>query len=105
MSNVSTRKRGVPNPLQWIGAAVLGFFTEIGRLTVFSARVKFAAFTPRWYVGQIWRQIINIGFYSLPVVGLSAVFIGAEADTARSNSCQTLLCLVSRGNWASRSPA
>ena len=72
MSNVSTRKRGVPNPLQWIGAAVLGFFTEIGRLTVFSARVKFAAFTPRWYVGQIWRQIINIGFYSLPVVGLSA---------------------------------
>ena len=70
MSNVSTRKRGVPNPLQWIGAAVLGFFTEIGR-------VKFAAFTPRWYVGQIWRQIINIGFYSLPVVGLSAVFIGA----------------------------
>ncbi|MEQ3629231.1 MAG: ABC transporter permease [Hyphomonas sp.] len=77
VSNVSTRKRGIPNPLQWIGAAVLGFFTEIGRLTVFSARVKFAAFTPRWYVGQIWRQIINIGFYSLPVVGLSAVFIGA----------------------------
>ncbi|WP_036261468.1 ABC transporter permease [Hyphomonas sp.] len=77
MSNVSTSKRGVPNPLQWIGAAVLGFFAEIGRLTVFASRVKFAAFTPRWYPGQVWRQVVNIGFYSLPVVGLSAVFIGA----------------------------
>ena len=77
MSNVSTRKRGLPNPLQWIGAAVIGLFAEIGRLSVFAARVKFAALTPRWYLGQVWRQMVNIGFYSLPVGGMSAVFIGA----------------------------
>ena len=77
MSNVSTRKRGLPNPLQWIGAAVIGLFAEIGRLSVFAAKVKFAAVTPRWYLGQVWRQMVNIGFYSLPVVGMSAVFIGA----------------------------
>ncbi len=65
------------NPLQMIGRATLGMFAEIGRLTVFAGQVKAAAFTPRWYGGEILRQMVRIGFYSLPVVGLSAVFIGA----------------------------
>lgn len=80
MSNESTNtkaKISFPNPLQWIGAAILGLFIEVGRLCIFAARIKIAAFTPRWFFGEIWRQIIRIGFYSLPVVGLSAVFIGA----------------------------
>lgn len=77
MSNASTPKRGLPNPLAWIGAATLGLLHEVGQLAVFAGRVKAAAFTPRWYVGEIWKQVVRIGFYSLPVVGLSAVFIGA----------------------------
>ena len=67
----------MPNPFQFVGRATLGLFSEIGRLTVFAAKVKGAAFTPRWYAGEILRQMVRIGFYSLPVVGLSAVFIGA----------------------------
>lgn len=80
MSNASTKaegSRGFPNPLQWIGAGLIGFFAEIGRLCIFAGRVILAGFTPRWFFGEIWRQIIRIGFYSLPVVGLSAIFIGA----------------------------
>jgi phospholipid/cholesterol/gamma-HCH transport system permease protein len=65
------------NPFQLIGRATLGLFGEVGRLAVFAGRVKGAAFTPRWYGGEILRQMVRIGFYSLPVVGLSAVFIGA----------------------------
>jgi phospholipid/cholesterol/gamma-HCH transport system permease protein len=65
------------NPLQLVGRITLGLFAEIGRLAVFAGRVKLAAFTPRWYGGEILRQIVRIGFYSLPVVGLAAVFIGA----------------------------
>lgn len=65
------------NPFQLIGRAVLGLFAEIGRLAVFAAQVMGAAFTPRWYGGQILSQMVKIGFYSLPVVGMSAVFIGA----------------------------
>lgn len=65
------------NPLQIIGRVTLGLFAEIGRLAVFAGRVKIAAVTPRWYIGEILRQMVRIGFYSLPVVGLSAVFIGA----------------------------
>jgi phospholipid/cholesterol/gamma-HCH transport system permease protein len=50
---------------------------EIGTLTNFSVSVIVAAVTPRWYIGEIVRQMVRIGFYSLPVVGLAAVFIGA----------------------------
>jgi phospholipid/cholesterol/gamma-HCH transport system permease protein len=65
------------NPLQLVGRITLGLFAEIGRLAVFAGRVKIAAITPRWYGGEILRQMVRIGFYSLPVVGLAAVFIGA----------------------------
>ncbi len=65
------------NPLQIIGRITLSLLAEIGRLAVFAGRIFAAAFTPRWYPGEIMRQIVRIGFYSLPVVGLSAIFIGA----------------------------
>lgn len=64
-------------PLQLVGRITLGLLAEIGRLAVFAGRVKIAAVTPRWYGGEILRQMVRIGFYSLPVVGLAAVFIGA----------------------------
>src|SRR5207245_11449192 len=34
------------------------------------------AFTPSFYPGGILRQMISIGYFSLPVVGLTAVFTG-----------------------------
>lgn len=78
MSHASTKTEGgFPNPLQWLGAGVLAMLAEIGRIAIFAGKVKLSAFTPRWYPAQIWKQIIAIGFYSLPVVGLSAIFIGA----------------------------
>ncbi len=78
MSNASTKTSGgFPNPLQWIGVGILATCQELGRLAIFASRVKFAALTPRWFVGAILRQMVSIGFYSLPVVGLSAIFIGA----------------------------
>ena len=65
------------NPLQLVGRITLGLLAEIGRLAVFAGSVKIAAITPRWYGGEILRQMVRIGFYSLPFVGLAAVFIGA----------------------------
>jgi phospholipid/cholesterol/gamma-HCH transport system permease protein len=78
VSNVFTRIEGrLPNPLQGLGAGVLATCRAIGSVAAFAGAVIGAAFTPRWFAGEIWRQMIRIGFYSLPVVGLSAVFIGA----------------------------
>ncbi len=78
MSDASTTKSGgFPNPLAWLGRAAIGLFAEVGRLSTFTGRTAAMALTPPWNLAQIWKQIIAIGFYSLPVVGLSAVFIGA----------------------------
>lgn len=78
MSDASTTKTGsFPNPLAWVGRGAIGLFAEVGRLSTFAGRVFASAFTPPWNFAQIWKQIIAVGFYSLPVVGLSAVFIGA----------------------------
>lgn len=67
----------VLKPFQWTGASILGALREIGRFSRFTGAVIGAAFSPRWYFGEILRQMVRIGFFSLPVVGLAAVFIGA----------------------------
>lgn len=64
-------------PFQWVGRGTIGLFGEVGRLTRFGGNALVAAITPPWYWGQVLRQCISIGFYSLPVVGLAAIFIGA----------------------------
>ena len=64
-------------PFQLIGRTVLGGFREIGRIASFSGRVLLACVTPVIYLREVLRQCIKIGYYSLPVVGLTAVFIGA----------------------------
>jgi len=64
-------------PFQLVGAGLISTLREIGRVSRFAGGVIGAAVTPRWYFGEILRQMMRIGFYSLPVVGLAAVFIGA----------------------------
>ena len=79
MSDAST-KADAPlllRPFQAVGASVLGLLREIGRVSKFAGSVIWAALTPPLYLSQIGNQIVRIGFYSLPVVGLAAVFIGA----------------------------
>lgn len=77
MSETRSELPAILAPVRWIGSGVIGTLREIGRLGGFSAGVFAAALTPRWYLSEVWRQMIRIGFYSLPVAGLAAVFIGA----------------------------
>ena len=78
MSNDFTSKHlGWLEPVRWLGYSTRSAAAEIGRLVIFTSKVIAATVTPRWYPKQIMQQMIAIGFYSLPVVGLSAVFIGA----------------------------
>ncbi|WP_300378400.1 ABC transporter permease [Henriciella sp.] len=72
-----SKSGALPNPLAWIGRGAIALFAEIGRLIIYSGQVMFSALTPPWNLTQIGKQMVAIGFFSLPVVGLSAVFIGA----------------------------
>jgi phospholipid/cholesterol/gamma-HCH transport system permease protein len=64
------------NPLAVIGRAVLGACESVGSLAMFAARAIAAGSVGPWYPRLILRQMIEIGFYSLPVVGLTAIFSG-----------------------------
>ena len=59
-----------------VGAAFLGFVAAAGRLAVFAGRALAAGFTPPYYPRLIARQIVYMGYFSLPVVGLTALFTG-----------------------------
>jgi phospholipid/cholesterol/gamma-HCH transport system permease protein len=65
------------NPLADIGRATFAVFSEFGRFTQFAVRAAVAAVTPPFHLGQLWRQCLQVGYFSLPVVGLTSVFIGA----------------------------
>ena len=63
--------------LAGIGAAFLGFLAAIGAVVLFVGRVLRAIAIPPWYFREFGRQLIRIGYFSLPVVGLTALFTGA----------------------------
>ncbi|MGY9020385.1 MAG: MlaE family ABC transporter permease [Alphaproteobacteria bacterium] len=64
------------NPLASIGRTTISFFNTIGRISLFFGRALYHCFTPPFYGRLLGRQLIEIGYYSLPVVGLTAIFTG-----------------------------
>lgn len=64
------------NPLRLVGRAVLGTCETVGELTMFGVRALAAGIAGPYYPRQILRQLLDIGYYSLPVVGLTAIFTG-----------------------------
>src|ERR1700712_1627944 len=59
-----------------IGRAFLALLAQIGRLALFLASAVSNCFRPPIYFYHIGEQIIRIGYFSLPVVGLTAFFTG-----------------------------
>jgi phospholipid/cholesterol/gamma-HCH transport system permease protein len=59
-----------------IGAVFLAFLTATGRLVLFALMSLASVLTPPYYPRLMLRQIVNIGYFSLPVVGLTAIFTG-----------------------------
>src|SRR6185312_642302 len=59
-----------------IGAIFIAFLAATGRIFLFAARAIAAGIAPPYYPRLLLRQIIAIGYYSLPVVGLTAIFTG-----------------------------
>ena len=60
-----------------VGRSAIATCRAVGRVTRFSALVVSHAARPPIYVGDLARQMISIGYFSLPVVGLTTLFTGA----------------------------
>jgi len=64
------------NFLAPIGRAFLALLREIGRLSLFTFNAVISCVMPPVYWYQLVRQLLLIGYFSLPVVGLTAFFTG-----------------------------
>jgi phospholipid/cholesterol/gamma-HCH transport system permease protein len=59
-----------------VGRIFIAFLNATGRLSIFTATAVSHIFRPPLYYKLMWRQLLDIGYYSLPVIGLTAIFIG-----------------------------
>jgi phospholipid/cholesterol/gamma-HCH transport system permease protein len=59
-----------------LGRMTLAFLAASGAITAFAFHAVRQAVQPPYYRRQILAQILEIGYYSLPVVGLTAIFTG-----------------------------
>ena len=64
------------NILAPIGRAFLALLAQIGGLAIFTFNAVTSCFRPPFYGYQLARQVMLIGYFSLPVVGLTAFFTG-----------------------------
>ena len=62
--------------LSLIGGAVLSALAGIGRLAIFALRIFTHGLRPPFYGRQFAAALFQIGWLSLPVVGLTALFTG-----------------------------
>ena len=86
-----------------IGRLLINALGAIGRVAVFAATTIARAVRPPYYPSRLFEQFMQIGWFSLPVVGMTAIFSGAalaqQTFTAgsRFNATSTVPAIVVLG--------
>ncbi len=60
-----------------VGRFALVFSAIVGKLSKFFVQSVLSCLVPPYFLGQLGRQLWRIGYNSLPVVGLTALFTGS----------------------------
>lgn len=63
-------------PIAYLGRQVLTGLAAIGRIAAFAGSAVGHLFRPPFYFREFWHAVLNIGWFSLPVVGMTALFTG-----------------------------
>ncbi len=63
-------------PVARLGRATLGALAATGRIAIFAGQVLGHALRPPFYLREFGHAVLQIGWFSLPVVGLTAIFTG-----------------------------
>jgi phospholipid/cholesterol/gamma-HCH transport system permease protein len=86
-----------------IGKSVLLLLASIGRVAIFATMTLSHLFRPPFYIREFLQSLLFIGFFSLPVVGLTALFTGGAlalqiyAGGARFNAETVVPSIVAIG--------
>ena len=59
-----------------LGRPALSALAAMGRVVLFAAQIISHLFRPPFYLREFGQSLLQIGWFSLPVVGLTAVFTG-----------------------------
>lgn len=60
-----------------LGRSALGLLRATGRIAIFAGDAASQLARPPFYPAELGRQLLRIGYFSLPVVGLTTLFTGA----------------------------
>ena len=63
-------------PLAALGRWVLAALASVGRITLFALEALSHIVRPPFYPREFLNALMNVGWFSLPVVGLTAIFTG-----------------------------
>ncbi len=63
-------------PIALLGRSVIAMQASIGRVAIFTANAVSQLFRPPFYPRELLQALLQIGWLSLPVVGLTALFTG-----------------------------
>lgn len=86
-----------------IGRSTLQLLAATGRLAMFAGNALSHVVRPPYYPVELGRQLLSIGYFSLPVVGMTALFTGAAlalqiwAGGARFNAGTVVPSIVAIG--------
>ena len=86
-----------------LGRSVLGMLAAVGRIAMFAGAIVSHVFRPPFYPREFAQQLLQIGWLSLPVVGLTALFTGGAlalqiyAGGARFNAESVVPSIVAIG--------
>ncbi|WP_109666186.1 MlaE family ABC transporter permease [Roseicyclus mahoneyensis] len=64
------------SPIAAIGRSTLALLSAIGRVAIYAAQAVSHILRPPFYPREFLHQLLHIGWLSLPVVGLTALFTG-----------------------------
>lgn len=83
-------------PVRSLGAATLAMMRATGGITIFAGRAIGGLITPPVFFPQLAQQLVRVGYFSLPVVGLTAIFTGASlaVNTAAGSGDQAVLIIA-----------
>jgi phospholipid/cholesterol/gamma-HCH transport system permease protein len=73
-----------------IGRAFLNFLAATGRLGLFTMTAASHCLRPPFYTRHMLRQMVEIGYYSLPVVGMTTLFTGMVLALQTNSSFTTV---------------
>jgi phospholipid/cholesterol/gamma-HCH transport system permease protein len=91
------------HPLAAIGRSFLGLLAVIGRVALFAGATVGHLLRPPFYLREFLQAVLYIGYFSLPVVGLTTLFTGGAlalqiyAGGARFNAESVVPSIVAIG--------